>query len=900
MIFSKKKALEKSAGGAGFTLVEIFIVIGVLIILSVVLILVLNPLEYLRQARDSNRIGDLKSINSALNFIQAMQSAVDWDGPNYTNSCATDSDPKIFVSIPSDNGEISPSEPAGWEYVRVSSSQFRKVDGEGWLPVDLTSVPGQNSSLTTLPVDPVNTFASGLYYSYVCGSYELNARLESQKRREDARVDGGDYDDILEIGREIVGTAPARPTPTSTEATSTPSLPAPTVSSATPNSRGQGATLQSIAIIGSNFATSTTASFGPDITVNSITFVNSTQLTATISIAANAATGTINIAVTNSDLQSGTCVGCFTVNAKPIVNSLTPTSSAQGTSGLSVNISGANFSNDAGVAFSGSGVTLQSSPTVNNSTSITVSVNISAGATLGARDVMVTNGDSGSGTKTGGFTISSSATTPGAPLSPYATSGNAEITVNWSTPSSDGGSAITGYRVWRSLSSGGATTTIGTTTPSIRGLRDSGVTNGTTYYYKIVALNSVGVGPASTEISAVASTTPSAPQSATTTAGDQIVNVFWSAPASNGGSAVTGYRLKRSGASGGPYIQIASTSPATTNYLNSFLVNGTTYYYVITAVNAVGEGSNSSEAIGTPTAPAEPPVATTTSVSSTTSSSARLNGNANPNNGATTGYFRYSTSNPGTCNDSFGTRVPASGGSLLGSGNTSVSYSENLSSLSANTTYYYCAIANNSAGTGFGTVISFTTNSGLSFVSASAISSSTITLPAFTAGNIAIAFAYRNGNTTPPSAASGWTTITSTSGANTNSRRISYRVLQSGDAALTFANATALQVIVLQGQSATNPVGASSSGGTNTTTMTLPALTVTNTGGQAWLLGFGGSKGTTANQKSVSGMTTRSLSVGTLGLHTKENNTGNFSAVSYSSAVDIAGNRMDMVEIIPN
>ncbi|OGN09963.1 MAG: hypothetical protein A3J46_04505 [Candidatus Yanofskybacteria bacterium RIFCSPHIGHO2_02_FULL_41_11] len=106
--------------------------------------------------------------------------------------------------------------------------------------------------------------------------------------------------------------------------------------------------------------------------------------------------------------------------------------------------------------------------------------------------------------------------------------------------------------------------------------------------------------------------------------------------------------------------------------------------------------------------PAAPSV-TTSAATSITASSAALNGSANPNGASTTGWFRYSATNPGTCDDVFGTRVPTSGGTNLGSGTSPVSYSNGVSGLSSGTTYYYCAIASNSGGTGFGGIVSFTT-----------------------------------------------------------------------------------------------------------------------------------------------------------------------------------------------
>jgi hypothetical protein len=89
-------------------------------------------------------------------------------------------------------------------------------------------------------------------------------------------------------------------------------------------------------------------------------------------------------------------------------------------------------------------------------------------------------------------------TVPGAPTV-TATGGNGVVHLVWNAPS-DGGSAITNYKVYRGTSSGTETllTTLGTTTS----FDDTAVSNGTTYYYKISAVNSVGEGSSSTEVSA--------------------------------------------------------------------------------------------------------------------------------------------------------------------------------------------------------------------------------------------------------------------------------------------------------------------------------------------------------------------------------------------------------------
>ena len=184
--------------------------IGVVTTISAVVIVVLNPLELLRQTRDANRLSDLQMLAKSFPLIEAIGvEFTDLDGPNYSNSCQGQSAQKIFVSVPADNGEATPSAPGGWQFVRVPKSFLRDIDGTGWVPVDLRQVATKVlPPFSHLSVDPINTFASGLYYSYVCGSYEFNAVLESKKYASRAASDSGDDDVIFETGSKLVLTPP--------------------------------------------------------------------------------------------------------------------------------------------------------------------------------------------------------------------------------------------------------------------------------------------------------------------------------------------------------------------------------------------------------------------------------------------------------------------------------------------------------------------------------------------------------------------------------------------------------------------------------------------------------------------------------------------------------------------
>lgn len=94
---------------------------------------------------------------------------------------------------------------------------------------------------------------------------------------------------------------------------------------------------------------------------------------------------------------------------------------------------------------------------------------------------------------------------------------------------------------------------------------------------------------------------PTAPQGLTGSAGDGYVKLSWSAPTSNGGSAITNYKVLR-GTTSGAETTIATIGNVTT-YNDTSVTNGNTYYYKVAAVTSVGTGASSSEVTGAPVAP---------------------------------------------------------------------------------------------------------------------------------------------------------------------------------------------------------------------------------------------------------------------------------------------------------
>jgi fibronectin type 3 domain-containing protein len=196
-------------------------------------------------------------------------------------------------------------------------------------------------------------------------------------------------------------------------------------------------------------------------------------------------------------------------------------------------------------------------------------------------------------------------TAPAAPTLTATAAGSA-INLGWTVPD-NGGSAITGYQVLRGTTAGGETT-LATLPATATSYSDTTGTGGTTYFYRVVALNSVGTGDPSNEVSATPSTAPAAPTAAASD-GNGKVALAWSAPA-NGGSAISGYQIYRGLAAGTetPYATVG----AVTSYADTAVNAGTTYYYRVAATNAVGTGAQSAETSATPTTVPSAPTLTAT------------------------------------------------------------------------------------------------------------------------------------------------------------------------------------------------------------------------------------------------------------------------------------------------
>lgn len=178
---------------------------------------------------------------------------------------------------------------------------------------------------------------------------------------------------------------------------------------------------------------------------------------------------------------------------------------------------------------------------------------------------------------------------PTAPTLLTPTPGDRQVTLSWTAvPNAQS------YTLFRSETSGFLGVPVATTGST--SVANGNLENGTTYYYHVKASNSVGSSPASNEQSATPSGGPNPPSNLSATGGSLVVHLSWTGP-----SGATSYNIFRGTVNGGPYPTVVATGfTGGTQYDDTTVANGSTYFYVVTALNAGGESARSNQAQATP------------------------------------------------------------------------------------------------------------------------------------------------------------------------------------------------------------------------------------------------------------------------------------------------------------
>lgn len=270
---------------------------------------------------------------------------------------------------------------------------------------------------------------------------------------------------------------------------------------------------------------------------------------------------------------------------------------------------------------------------------------------------------------------SSAANVPSTPTGVTAAGGDGQVTVSWS-PSS----GATSYNIYWNTS-GSVTTADSAVISAPSPYVHMGLTNGTTYYYAVTAINNDGESALSTEVSATtggSDAPPATPTGLQAAAGGGEVVLSWS-PSSRATSYNIYWNTSGSVTTSDDVI-ISAPSP----YVHMWLTNGTTYYYAVTAVNNIGESAISAEVDATPQAGAgESPPATPTGLQAT-AGDGEVTLSWNPVAGATSYNIYWGVNQGVTTSDSV----------IL---NALSPYTH--TGLTNNTTYYYVVTASNKNGT---------------------------------------------------------------------------------------------------------------------------------------------------------------------------------------------------------
>ncbi|NQW16988.1 MAG: fibronectin type III domain-containing protein [Chloroflexi bacterium] len=177
-------------------------------------------------------------------------------------------------------------------------------------------------------------------------------------------------------------------------------------------------------------------------------------------------------------------------------------------------------------------------------------------------------------------------TKPDAPTNVTASAGIEQASVSWTAPPDDDGAPLLSYTV---ISSPDGLTSTPTATSTVI----TGLTNGTTYTFTVIATNAVGDSTSSLPSNQVTPslTVPSAPELVNLSAGNATVTVTWTPPTDSGTSPVASYdvSLHLAGATG-TTVAIATKTASDSSHTFSGLANGVRYIASISASNSTGAG----------------------------------------------------------------------------------------------------------------------------------------------------------------------------------------------------------------------------------------------------------------------------------------------------------------------
>jgi hypothetical protein len=281
------------------------------------------------------------------------------------------------------------------------------------------------------------------------------------------------------------------------------------------------------------------------------------------------------------------------------------------------------------------------------------------------------------------FTITL-ADVPGVPTAVVGTPGEGQVSLAWAAPAASGSSAVIDYVVQYSSNGGVSWTTFADGTSTSTSAVVTPLANGTSYLFRVAAVNSAGQGDWSAVSAAVTPQVlpPAAPAGVAGTPGDSSVSLAWTA-SSPGTSPITDYEIEFSTNGGGSWTAFSDGTSTATTATVSPLANGTAHVFRVRAVNKNGASPWSAlSAAVIPLALASAPTAQAVAGDS----QATVTWTTPADNGAPiSGYVIQSSSN---------------GGSTWSSTNVGVVNSAPVTGLVNGTAYVFRVAAVTTAGTG--------------------------------------------------------------------------------------------------------------------------------------------------------------------------------------------------------
>ena len=339
---------------------------------------------------------------------------------------------------------------------------------------------------------------------------------------------------------------------------------------------------ETVVITGTGFSLAVQVYFGSAL-CPSITRVSSTQLSVVTPVLG---TGTYTLYVVNSNGGTAVRLSGITVSAIPIwsTGSTLPTISA----GTTINIQLASPSDSTVTYTVDSGSILPTGLTLSSSGLLSGNIVDIVSDTIYNFTIAATDAEAQINTKTFSITVTPvTATVPGIPtIGTAVANGTATAAVSYTVPSTNGGSNIIGYTAVSSP--GGVTGTVsqsGSGTITVTGLSSS-----TSYTFTVYATNNLGNSDSSNSSNSITTwALPGAPTIGAVTINQTTATIPFTAPASNGGTAITSYTAVSS--PGGITSTLSQAGSGSIAVLA--LVPELAYTFTVYATNSVGNSSSS-------------------------------------------------------------------------------------------------------------------------------------------------------------------------------------------------------------------------------------------------------------------------------------------------------------------